>query len=525
MPADTELTDHTASPADGLRAMPGGHTLPRALYRAAQVLAMERLTIGRYGIPGSTLMERAGVAAFALARARWPQAHALVVLAGAGNNGGDGYVLARLALTAGLSVRLLQLGDHHRLHGEAAAAASAFAAAGGRAEPYAGLPPRTDLIIDALLGTGLERPVTGAFAAAVAAANGARVPVLAIDLPSGLHADSGRVLGCALRADATISFIGLKQGLFTGAGPELAGAVHFDALSVPTVVYAAEIAAARRLDWASAAGLLPRLRRDAHKGDQGHVLIIGGAPGLSGAGRLAAEAALRAGAGLVTLATHPAHAALANLTRPELMVQAVDDPAGLDALAARADVIAIGPGLGRDAWGQGLLARVQRLDRPLVVDADALNLLAIGPPEPCDQWVLTPHPGEAARLLGCTVAEIAADRFAAVAALQQRYGGVVVLKGAGTLIKGPGVRPVGVCSQGNPGMASAGMGDVLTGVIAALWAVRAADGDGRALGAEEAACAGVCLHAAAGDCAALAGARGLIASDLIAQLQGVLGAV
>ncbi|KAA6185068.1 NAD(P)H-hydrate dehydratase [Thiohalocapsa marina] len=501
--------------------------LPYALYRAEQVRALDRCAIERHHIPGEVLMERAGAAAFGLLRARWPQARRIAVLVGPGNNGGDGYVVARLCLGAGLRVDLLQLGEHRHLEGEAALAARAFAQAGGAGRAWRALPADADLIVDGLLGTGLQRPVAGVWAQAIGAVNGARAPVLALDIPSGLSADTGAVLGAAVEADTTLSFIGLKQGMFTGRGPDCCGEIRFDGLQVPPGIYAGEILSARRLDWRKEAALLPRRRRSAHKGDCGHVLVVGGAPGMSGAARLAAEAALRGGAGLVTLATHPQHAPWLNLTRPELMVQGVDDPAALVPLAQRATVIAVGPGLGQGPWGRAFLQQVLRLERPMVLDADALNLIAAdgvgdgsmaaaaadSPPWP-SQWVLTPHPGEAARLLGCSVADVEANRFVAARRLQERYGGTVVLKGAGSLILGPGHRPVGVCSQGNPGMASAGMGDVLTGIIAALL--------GQGLSPEQAAGAGVCLHAAAGDRAARQGQRGLIAGDLIDALRSTL---
>jgi hydroxyethylthiazole kinase-like uncharacterized protein yjeF len=451
------------------RLIPESHLLPHALYRAEQVRALDRAAIDQYGIPGFELMQRAGRAAFVELARRWPEARRLTVLAGAGNNGGDGYVIARLALEQGWSVRLLTLGDHERLRDEAAEAAHAFAAAGGQVEAFRALPADADLIVDALLGTGLERPVAGDWAKAITAINGARAPVLAVDIPSGLHADTGRVLGVAVEADLTVSFIGLKRGMFTGRGPDHCGEIRFDALQVPAAVYAGQILSARRLDWHKERELLPRLRPTAHKGDCGHVLVVGGAPGMSGAARLAGEAALRAGAGLVTVATHPEHAPWLNLTRPELMVRGLTDASALAQTAARADVLAIGPGLGQGDWSDALFEQALRLAKPMVVDADALNLLAAAPRRQ-DHWVLTPHPGEAARLLGCGVADVEQDRFGAVEALQQRFGGVVVLKGAGTLIRGPGHRPTGLCSDGNPGMASAGMGDTLTGIIAALLA-------------------------------------------------------
>lgn len=490
--------------------MPDSSHLPHALYRAAQVRALDRAAIEVHGIPGLELMERAGAAAYGLLRRCWPGHRALTVLAGSGNNGGDGYVVARLAQADGLTVEVLQIADPSRLTGDAARAFAAYRDSGGRAEPFRALPVRAGVIVDALLGTGLERPVEGPWAQAVEAINKSRAPVLAIDIPSGLHADTGAILGTAVRASATLSFIGLKQGLFTGAGPDCCGQIHFNALGVPAALYGLEILSARRIDWRQQASRFTPRRRAAHKGDFGHVLVIGGAPGMSGAARLAGEGALRAGAGLVTVATHPEHSALLNLTRPELMVAGVTEARALDPLIERADWVAIGPGLGRGPWGRPLWEWVRSLARPLVVDADALNLLA---EEPLgrDDWVLTPHPGEAARLLGCTTAEVQRDRFGAARRLQDLVGGVIVLKGAGTLVQGQSHRPPAVCSDGNPGMATAGSGDVLTGVIAALGA--------QGLEAEEAACAGVCLHAAAGDRAALDGEKGMLAGDILECLR------
>jgi len=493
------------------RPMPQTDLLPHALYRAEQIRELDRCAIQDHGIPGAELMERAGTAAYRLLRDRWPDARDLTLLCGTGNNGGDGYVVAHLARQAGLAIRVCQLGDASRLRGDAQAKAKDYQDAGGSVESYAGLPRRTDLIVDAIFGTGLERDVEGTWATAIDEINAQRAPKLAIDIPSGLHADTGQILGTAVLADATISFIGLKQGMFTGRGPDCCGQIRFDALQVPAVVYSREILSARRLDWPSQSGRLGRRAPSAHKGNFGHVLIVGGAPGFSGAPRMAGQGALRAGAGLVTVATHPEHAHLVNITQPELMCRSVTAAADLVPMLERATVIAVGPGLGQDQWGRELFEHVLQTDRPLVVDADGLNLLAAAP-RAHSSWVLTPHPGEAARLLGSTTKEVQADRFASVRSLQERYGGVAVLKGAGTLIFGPSRKPPGVCDGGNPGMASGGTGDVLTGVIAALIA--------QGLSLEEAACFGVCLHAAAGDAAAAGGGeRGMLASDLIAELR------
>ena len=496
------------------RTLPDTDQLPRALYTAAQVRGFDRLAIDRFGIPGLELMERAGQAAFDLIRRCWPDAGRLVVLAGTGNNGGDGFVVARLAHEAGMQVRVLQLGDRGRLRGDAQHNAERWRQSGGEWLDFQSLPDAVDVIVDAMLGTGLERAVSGHWAAAIAAANAHRAPCLAIDLPSGLHSDSGSVLGDAIRASATISFIGLKLGLFTADGPDCAGDVHFDGLGVPATVYASSPLSARRLDWQKQAVLLGPRRRNVHKGHFGHVLVIGGNQGMGGAPRLAAEAALRTGSGLVSLATRPEHVAPVLAARPEIMVHAVGDPGQLQPLLRQASVVAVGPGLGQDDWARGVWRLASGSGRPLVVDADALRLLAAEPSRR-DDWVLTPHPGEAAALLGVSAAEVNAQRFDAADQIQRRFGGCIVLKGVGSIIASAGSVPPAVCSEGNPGMAGGGMGDALTGVIGGLLA--------QGMELRDAAESGVCLHAAAGDAAARAGGeRGLLASDVVAELRGLV---
>jgi len=487
--------------------------LPKPLYRAAQVRELDRMAIDDLGIPGLALMERAGSTAFELLQATWPEARVITVVCGTGNNGGDGFVLARHALQADMVVRVLQLGDPERIKGDARSNLERYEDAGGSIEPFTEVPVDTEVLVDGIFGTGLEREVTGEWRQAVEVMNAHRAPVLALDIPSGLHSDSGQALGVVAQAAATISFIGLKQGLFTADAPDYCGRIYFSALEAPEEVYKAEEPSAMRVTWQDQADLLGPRARTAHKGDCGHVLVIGGDHGFSGAARMAGEGALRSGAGLVSLATRPEHATLLSTHRPELMCHGVEDAAGLSSLLKRATVVAIGPGLGQSDWACQLLGRVLETDLPLVLDADALNLLALEPAYR-DNWVLTPHPGEAGRLLGSSSTEIQADRFRSVKALQERYGGVTVLKGAGTLIQGSLERPTALCSEGNPGMASGGMGDVLTGIIAALLA--------QGLGIEDAATAGVCLHAAAADQAAWEGERGLLATDLLPELRPLL---
>ncbi len=491
-------------------------TLPTALYTVTQARELDRAAIEDFGIPGGTLMERAGQAVFEALRARWPQAGHVAVVCGVGNNAGDGFVVGRLLRETGLRASVLYLGDPERLKGYALGAAQRLQAIGGVLEPFD--PERVraaDVVVDAIFGTGLERPVEGHWREAVAAINAARAPVVAVDVPSGLAAETGAVLGAAVRATLTVTFIGLKQGLFTGEAPEVVGEVQFSDLGVPGAVYQRVAPAAERIGAEAVAACLPPRRRGAHKGELGHVLIVGGDHGMPGAVRLAGEAAARAGAGWVSVATRPAHVAALAGARPELMVHGVEAARDLQPLLERATVVAVGPGLGQSTWSQLLLARVLEARRPLVVDADALNLIA-REPATREDWILTPHPGEAARLLGVTPAEVQSDRYAAAAAIVQRYGGACVLKGAGTVVRDPD-GGVGVCDRGNPGMASGGMGDVLTGVVAGLLA--------QGLGLGAAARTGVYVHGAAGDHAAAAGERGLLAGDLLGALRAIVNPV
>ena len=488
---------------------------PTPLYSAAQTRQFDSLAIAA-GISGGTLMARAGAAAFAALRARWPQARRITVVCGVGNNAGDGFVLARLARAAGCEVSMLHVGDVSVLQSDALQALNDYRAAGGVSQAFDAVELATaDVLVDALFGTGLTREVSGAWRAAIEAMNADATPVLALDLPSGLHADSGAVLGVAVRAAVTVTFIARKQGLYTGAGLAQSGHVACADLDVPSQVYAGATPGALLLAHDALADWLPPRARDAHKGRFGHVLVIGGEQGMSGAVRLAAEAAARVGAGLVSIATRAAHAALLSAARPELMCHGVEHAVQLTPLLAHVGVIAIGPGLGQGEWARELLARALDTRLPLVVDADALNLLAQEPARR-DNWILTPHPGEAARLLQCGTADIAADRYQAVRELAARYGGVAVLKGSGTLIARQGA-PVMVCDAGNPGMASGGMGDVLTGVIGGLLA--------QGLSLFDAAQAGVLAHALAGDAAARDGERGLLASDLLPCLRRIVNPV
>lgn len=484
-----------------------GTRLP--LYTAAQVRAMDRRAIAG-GVPSTTLMARAGEAAWQALLARWPGARRIGVACGPGNNGGDGYVLARLAREAGREVRLVQLpGGGPRTKASAWAAAQ-WRAAGGSVLAFDGDLPAVDVWVDALYGIGLARPLEDPARALVERLNASRRPVLAMDVPSGIDADTGRAPGVVVRAALTVSFIAAKRGLYTGQARDFDGEVIVDRLGLPPIdpsedPPSAWLARPEELgDW-----LAPR-HANAHKGEHGHVLCVGGEAGMGGAVRLCAEAALRTGVGLASVATRSAGVAALVAARPEAMTHAVEDAGALAPLLERATVVAIGPGLGQGDWGRALYGATVASGKPMVLDADGLNLLAADP-RPLPQAVLTPHPGEAARLLGCDNARVQADRFAAAAALAARFSAVVVLKGAGSIVAASGQVPV-VIGAGNPGMATGGMGDVLSGVVAALWAQH--------LPAFDAAVAGALLHAAAGDAAArVDGERGLLPSDLFPHLR------
>ncbi len=490
------------------------NALPTPLYTTQAVRAIERRAIDELGVPGIQLMNRAGAAALRLLQALWPAPSPVHVFCGTGNNGGDGFVLAALAQARNLKVSVWQVGDAGKIKGDALTARNLAVANGATIAPWDGVLPASGIIVDALLGTGLHGNVTPDFAQAIAAINASGLPVLALDVPSGLGSDSGARLGCAVAATHTLTFVAVKQGLLTGFAPECCGVLHCADLNLPASLLAQMPASATRL---VALGLrqqwLPKRARAAHKGSFGHVLIIGGDHGAGGAVMMAAEASLRTGAGLVSCATRAEHVAPLLARSPEVMVHAVRARADLAPLLARASVVVVGPGLGQAAWGQQLLHAAVASDLPLIIDADALNLISSGTvaAKRREHWIFTPHPGEAARLLATCTEAVQSDRFAAARALQQRFGGAIVLKGAGTLVASAG--GLGISNYGNPGMASGGMGDVLSGILGALLA------QGLEVGA--AASLGVCLHGLAGDRAAQAGERGLVATDLIACLREV----
>lgn len=497
-------------------------SLPCELFTAQSVRAMDALAIRDHNLPGSVLMKRAGRVCFDALTAHFAPLAEITVYCGSGNNAGDGYVVAGLAQAAGLSVRVVYLSAPEQLQGDAQRAYQYAVQEGVSCCSFqSSALPAHGVIVDALLGTGINGEVRPDYLAAIEQINGAGLPVLAVDIPSGLCADSGQVLGQAVQADVTCTFIGTKLGLLTAAGPSVSGQIVFDDLGVPAEVIASQPPAAQRLELSSLLAQMPARARSSHKGDYGHSVIIGGDHGFGGAALMSAQACARMGSGLTSLATRPEHITAAHVRVPEVMALPVTAGVEVDDLVNKATVIAVGPGLGKLAWGEQLLLSALMAQKPLVIDADGLNLIAEGIGHRVlaqrDQGIaliLTPHPGEAARLLQVSVEEVQRDRLSAVLGLAQKYKATVLLKGAGSLIAGPeGV--VSLCAEGNPGMASGGMGDVLTGMVTGLLA--------QSLAPLMALQMAVCLHARAADrLAANFGERGLLATDLIAESRALI---
>ena len=507
--------------------------LPRDLYTAAEVRLLDKITIEQFGIPGFTLMQSAASIAFNKLMEKWPQTRHVQVFAGAGNNAGDGYLLASLAKAQGLSTEVITLSDPEKLQGDAKLAAQWAVKQQVVITHFSDFDVEHEkdhahpVVVDALLGIGLDREVTGNYAKAIEFINKADRPVLAIDIPSGLSADTGACLGVAVKANVTVTFIGLKQGLLTNQAGDYVGELIFHRLDVPDQVFTSESSpkpAAQRIDINSTSAMLAPREAASHKGSHGHVLVIGGDSSFGGAVIMAAEAAVRSGAGLVSVITRSAHRPALLARRPEVMVLGTeDDNTNIDDLISKATTIVIGPGLGRGSWARCLMQKALyaqiSADKPLVIDADALHLLAEkreqgsakkGTGIKRDNWILTPHPGEAAALLNRSISEIQGDRYAAVRQLNATWGGVCLLKGSGSLIctAEKSQQKLFLCSEGNAGMATGGMGDVLSGIVGSLVA------QGNSL--ESSLCAGVCIHGEAADLSMQAdGQRGMAATDLM----------
>lgn len=482
------------------------------IYQSKQIRAIEQTVISA-GLSLQDMMQRAGLAAFNQLLKHWPTANTITVFCGCGNNGGDGYILATLAHEAGLKVTVWQVGDESKMQGYALQAKNEYEKTGSSLHKFTmeAVLDKADVIVDAILGIGLHGKLSNEVKGAITKINAMQSQVLAIDVPTGVNADTGYVQEHAIYATVTLTFIGLKLGLLTGAGCAYAGKVLVDDLQLPVRVEDNISPVAEEIRLSMFATYLKPRTKDWHKGLSGHVLIVGGDKGLSGAVRMAGSAALRVGAGLVSVATHTDHAALVNSQYPEIMSHGITHAKDLDPLLKKASLIVLGPGLGQSAWSKEVWSYVITQPHPMIVDADGLNLLAQYPQQRTN-WILTPHPAEAARLLKDTNASLVQeDRLSAINRIHQQFNGVCVLKGAGSLVKGEDLP--GLCRYGNPGMATAGMGDILSGVLGGLWAQNSN------ASIENIAKLGVAMHALAGDLAAEQGERGMVATDLLLYLR------
>jgi hydroxyethylthiazole kinase-like uncharacterized protein yjeF len=529
-----------------------------ALYTAEQVSNLDRLAKTEFAVDGYDLMVQAGEAAFSSVISQWPAVKQLIILCGGGNNGGDGLVVARLAKQHHIEVQIVMPVDMVNLSGEARQAADDVLASGltilnpDQADWPLSLEGSAAscevIIVDALFGSGLSGEVTPPYESLINQANNSGLPILAIDVPSGLNATTGVVGSCAILAHVTLTMIDYKQGLFTGDGPAHCGDVRLARLNLPDQVRKLEASSSRLESWLELSQL-PRFQAraiDNHKGYYGHVLVVGGDLGCGGAISLAAGAALRSGAGLVSVATRPEHVTGVLSRFPEAMVHGVKSGQDLQMLLDKADAIVVGPGLGQSYWGEQLLQQVMAVHTPVMLDADALNILAKGRikhnlAERIS--VMTPHPGEASRLLGLGNSHLQArtnlNRFDVVKDLVSLYSSSVVLKGVGSLIctqleqntNDTAGHLISICNDGNAGMASGGMGDVLSGIVGSLMAqslnakneelsFREESSFSSAL--HELVTAAVCMHSAAADVAATQGQAGLLASDVVNGIRGLL---
>ncbi|NNL56306.1 MAG: NAD(P)H-hydrate dehydratase [Pseudomonadales bacterium] len=490
--------------------------LPGELYSSAQLRQIDQRAIAA-GTAGIVLMRRAAAAALHETLQRWPSVKKILVLCGSGNNGGDGYLFARLAAQRGLDLMVVELGESRSA--DASTARKALLADGLQPLAWQALSDHhlsgCELVVDALLGTGLSGPPRAAYADAIAAINRAGRPVVALDIPSGLCSDSGCVLGdSAVAAQLTVSFIGLQRGLFTADAGCHVGELVLAPLGVNSQALLDTQSITKLDKLEPLLACLPTRSANHYKNRSGHVLVIGGNQGMAGAVLLAAQAALRAGAGLVSVATRPAHVPAVVAAQPEIMAHGVEGVDDLQSLLQRASAVLIGPGLGQDSWARQMLLACRSIKQPLVLDADGLNLAAQTPALlPAAPAVFTPHPGEAARLAAPIENFKQADRFALATALAQHYRKTIVLKGPGTITAD--AAQSWLCAYGNQALATGGTGDVLGGIIAALLA----QGLAPALAARLA----VCLHGAAADqWVAKHGPYGMLAGDLPLELVALL---
>lgn len=491
--------------------------LPADLYTSQGIRQLDLLAGQQPQQNAYVLMSRAGLSAFTLSKKLWPTMKKIAIFCGTGNNGGDGFIFARLAFEQGFEVIVYQVGEVNETT-LSAAAKQAREEWQSLSQPISTLDSLTwdiDLIVDAILGTGVREPLDQTYQQIIQEinTNAQKIPVLAIDLPSGINSNTGSVIDCAINADATISFLGMKVGLVLGAAYDHVGQLFFDDLGVEKSIFQQVNRVAKSYTYPDILSLLPKLKPTVHKGNKGHVLVVGGGePHYIGAPLLSAEAAYRAGAGRVSVFMAPQSGQTVARAPAEIMVYASDDLSVLERLIENADAVLVGPGLGNGLWATRVFEILLTCSKRMVVDADALNQLSSHSLQSYD-WVLTPHPGEAARLLGQSVHDIQANRLQAAQQLAQQYKGTIVLKGVGTIICAEDAVPA-IYAQAVPSLATAGTGDILAGIIASFLA--------QGMPTWDAAKVAVAIHGQAGMKEKL---PGMIASDLFQHIRLLLSQV
>lgn len=489
--------------------------LPKNIYSAEQVRRLEQAWFDS-GQNETEIMDRAGKTAFEALLQHYPNTKNLFICCGPGNNGGDGYVVAYYAALQGLNVTVLSIGNSTKSSSSAKTMRERCQHNNICIHSYENIStPQLqalfnkpiDVIVDAIFGIGLSAPVHSPYAELIEQINASSLPVFAIDIPSGIHADKGCVMGHAIRAEKTITFIALKLGLLTGDAANYVGELEFADLNLPKKLLENIPPQAEITQLSEIPKAFPARKPTAHKGDYGHVLIIGGDYGYGGAPLLAGMACLRMGAGLVSIATRPEHVNAIISRQPEIMAHGITHIQQLHPLLEKASFIVLGPGLGQSPWSCSIYQQTLAYKKPMLLDADALNLLAKDP-QKLPQAILTPHPGEASRLLDISTMNVQHDRLKAAKALAEKYASVIVLKGNGSLIYQNTLSHPYLSLSGNPGMASGGMGDVLNGFIAGAYS--------QGLSLAQAAKIGVELHGHTADLAMkYRSERSLCATDLI----------
>ena len=499
------------------------------LYTASETRKIDNLAIKEKEISGYSLMQMAAEFSLDVILREFSPVEELIIFCSKGKNSGDGFLLGSYAKEFGLDVTVVMSNSAKELKGVSHKAFKEMQDSKVKTittKSVAKLKVSDKaVIVDALIGTGLKGNLRKNIKDSILALNklGLKSPVVSLDIPSGVNPDTGGINDICVYADITATFVAQKRGCFTSTGKKVSGEVIYSDLEIPKRIFSKVASSSCIVDYEKAISEVVYREQDAHKGDFGHVLVIGGDRGMGGAGLLASKAAVHSGAGLTSLVTRPEHVTASLVSCPEVMAKGVNSGQDLEEFLTKPNVIAIGPGLGQSAWSEQMIQRVfweaEIRDVPVIMDADALNLLAklkLSSNLP-KKLILTPHPGEAARLLNTSVGVIESDRFSSAAKIQSKFNATVVLKGSGTIIchKSGGKQNWGICDSGNPGMASGGMGDVLTGVIAGLLA--------QGLTIKEAAEAGVDLHAKAADQSSLElGEAGLTSSDVIEELRYLL---